>query len=364
MKLGLIAISWVLVLACLALLSGCLGHRLTAAEVVGHTQAALDRSGACHSILDLDIDTDLLKDSISLQVWEQEPGYRKIKVLSAENVQLRGMAFATDGGQSVLYTPDANQVLVGPADQVKMPQVIERLVRARTDWIREANPDQASIVARAREGGLVTYQVQFPIGEGGSVSYTVDARQWWVRHVSYEDKYLGKGRMLVRKMACGPALAASHFDVAFPDGVPIKEVLEGDDRSLTIEQAQTAVAFPLRTPAYLPPGMRLSVVYRADKNVVIVYEGEGSFALVQGPHVESVSPEVATPVHLRGRQAKMTIDAENDSTRLTWAEDGLEFSIAGSLEQQELIRIAESLEPAFQGTERGLGADSVPSQGP
>jgi hypothetical protein len=348
---------------CLLGAIGCLEHRLTAAEVVRQTQASLDEMSACHSILDLDIDTDLLKDSISLEVWEQRPAALKVQVLSAVNPQLQGMAFTTDGQRSTSYSPHANQALIGPANRVKMPLVLERLLEVRIDWIRLADPEEAEIAAKKREGGLVMYEVRIPLSAAGYAQYAVDARQWWVRKITYEDEYLGKGQIDVRKVECFPELAATQFALDIPGGVPITEVSIEDSRPLTMEEAQMAVPFPLRTPLYLPEGTRFTVAYQLDKNVALVYAGERPFTLVQGPGIGQVPQEQATPVPLRGQQAMAISDAEREGWVLTWREDGLQFSIAGSLEQQEIIRIAESLDLAFKSTEESQDAGRVIEKG-
>ena len=341
---------------CLLSVSGCLGRRLTPAQVVRQTQAALSQMQACRSVLHLDMDTDLLKDSVSLEVWEQPPGFLKVRVLSAVNPQLQGMAFTTDGKQSMSYSPHANQVLVGPADRVKMPLVLERLLEARTDWIRRADPAEATMVAKERKDGLVVYEVQIPLPAAGYVQVAVDARQWWVRQITYEDEYLGRGQIRVREIECLDELEAAQFVLDVPGDVPITEVSMEDSRPLTMEEAQRAVPFPLRTPGHLPQGTEFVAAYRLDKNVALVYAGERSFTLVQGPGIGPVPREQATPLPLRGQQAVVISDTEGEGWVVTWREDGLQFSVAGTLEQQEIVRIAESLELASKSA--GMSPDA------
>jgi hypothetical protein len=355
--------TWIVLGLCSLLIGGCLGHRLTAAEVVRHTQAALGGMGACHSILDLEIDTDLLKDSISLELWEQNPDRLKVRVLSAVNAQLRGLVFSTDGRQSVSYSPHTNQALIGPADRVKMPLLIERLIQARVEWIQGADPEKARIIARERDGGLVVYRIRIPLSQDGYAEYGIDARQWWVRRITYEDGYLGAGVVYVRLLECFAELDTAQFDLDIPDGVPISKVAMEDNRPLTIKEAQMAVPFPLRTPGYLPEGTRFSVAYQLDKNVAMVYTGERSFTLVQGPSIGQVPQERATPIPLRGRQATVISDVEHDGLVLTWREDGLQFSIAASLDQEEVVRIAESLQLAFKSPDVGQDGERTSDQG-
>jgi hypothetical protein len=342
---------------------GCLGRRLTAAEVVRRMQASLDERGACHSILDLDIDTDLLKESVSLEVWEQGPRSRKVRVLSAVNPQLQGMAFATDGDQSMLYFPHVDQFLVGPVNRVRMPLVLEVPVEGGAEWLRLAGPETATIVAKERADGLVMYEVQVPLSAGGYARYSVDARQWWVREIEYEDAYVGWGQLRVREVSCHLDMAPSQFALDVPSDVSITEVSTDDNRLLTIEEAQMSVPFPLREPGYLPEGTEFREAYPLGGSIAMEYVGEKPFTLIQGPGISYVPREQATLVALRGQQATAIRDREHGGWELSWREDGLQFSVAGTLEQKEIIRIAESLQPVFKDAEGGQNADRAIDRG-
>ena len=152
------------------------------------------------------------------------------------------------------------------------------------------------------------------------------------------------GTVRVQEIECFDSLPGAEFDFEIPDGVTTTEVTVSSGRPLTREEAQMAVSFRLHTPTYLPTGTQFAVAYQVDKNMALVYTGERSFTLVQGPNVGSVPQEGMTIILVGGRQAKLVKDEEDGSMHLTWREEGLQFSIAGSLDQQELVRIAESVE--------------------
>jgi len=337
---------------------------LTPGEVVQLAQGALEKSPICRSVLELEIDTDLLKDSVTLELWEERPSRFKIEVLAAVNPQLDGLAFATDGQQSTSYSPQDQRVLVGPADQVKLPLVVETVLRSRIAWLEDADPQSTRLVAREREGGLVVYKIEVPLAQGGYAEYAIDARQWWVRQVEYQDVHLGQGRIRAREIECYEQAPDGTFDLDLPAGIPVEHVEAVKSQPLTLKEAQKEVSFPLRTPAYLPPGTEFAVAYQLDKNVALVYTGEHSFTLVQGPGIGQVPQEGATTLSLRGQQATLIPDAEHAGMVLTWREDELQFSISGSLEQSEIVRLAESLELAFQDApEAGAPVAGTPVPG-
>ena len=92
--------------------------------------------------------------------------------------------------------------------------------------------------------------------------------------------------------------------------------------------------------------------------MALVYTGEHSFTLVQGPGIGQVPQEGATTIAVRGRQATLVPDPEHAGMVLIWREDELQFSISGSMEKQEIIRLAESLELAFKSTPESGAPDS------
>lgn len=336
--------AWTGLILSVLLLNGCLSHRLTGAQVLQRAQEALGDVGACHVVLDIEMDTDLLKDSLSVDLWESPPDRFRVQVLSAVNPQLRGLAFATDGDQSVSQSGQTHEVTVGPADLVKMPLVVRSLIQAWREWIQTADVQQTRVIARERESGLVVYKLEVSLVQDGYAQYWIDARQWWVRQVNYRDELLGTGTIRVREIECFDELPDAQFELEIPDGATITEVTMEDNPPLTLEEAQRAIGFPLRTPGYLPPGSEFVVAYQLDKNVALVYGGERSFTLVQGPYIGPVPQAKATPIALRGRQAAAISDQERGGVLLTWRDGELQFSLAGSLAQEELVRIAESLE--------------------
>ena len=59
----------------------------------------------------------------------------------------------------------------------------------------------------------------------------------------------------------------------------------------------------------------------------------------------------------------MISDVEHGGVVLTWREGGLQFSIAGVLEPNEILRIAESLDLASKNLEDDRGAERTSGQG-
>ena len=88
--------AWTIAALCLLAVSGCLGQRQTAAEVISHARETSGQWRSCHCILDIEMSTDLIQDRLSVEVWEKKPAWLKVHVLSTENPQLRDLRFSTE----------------------------------------------------------------------------------------------------------------------------------------------------------------------------------------------------------------------------------------------------------------------------
>lgn len=337
--------TWIVLGLVVLLAVGCVSHRLSGAEVIHLAQQALAAHRAWHLILDIEIDTDMIKDSLSVEVWEEQPSQVKLVVLDAQNAQLRQLAFASDGTESLSFSPHRSEVTVGPVDLVKMPSVLASLIEAYSDWILRADAYQARVVAIERQEGLVLYNVTLPLSQGNA-SYWIDARDWLVRKITYEDDYLGRGAITVRSIERADDWPDSTFDLAIPDGVPITEVSVKEDDPLTLQEAQAAADFSLRVPTY-PPVRDFPesvVAYQIGEKIVVLYTGQPAFTLLQGREIEPAPAGEGTEVSVADQGAMLFQDEQGGGRLLLWQEGDIQYSLAGNLASEELIRIAESLE--------------------
>ena len=206
------------------LVTACLRQRMTGGQVIRQAQQLLQLEGGYHAVLDIEVDTDLIKDALSVELWEEPPDRLRLVVLESGNPQLRELAFTTDGTQSKSYLPHANTLTVGPAASVRLPSVLQTPVQARREWILGADADTARVIGVERDAGLVLYHVQTAVGEQEAVQFWIDARDWLVRRVTYADTYLGSGTVVVREVQLMDDVPETRFELDVPDGVPVTEV--------------------------------------------------------------------------------------------------------------------------------------------
>jgi len=337
--------AWAIVgLFALAAAAGCVSRRLTGPEVVSLAQQVLHQERASHYTLDIELSTDLIRDQLVVEVWEAPPDHLELRVLDASTMQLAGLAFATDGVRSVSYLPHTNEAVVGPAELVKMPSVLASLVSSRRDWVLAIEAAKARVVGRERRQGLLLYRIEAALGTSGSAQFWFDSQDWLVRQIVYQDEHLGTGTIYVRDLTSSDRATEIDLELPLPAGVPTRTVAPEQSRTYSYEEAQRGVGYRLRIPTALPPETHLAWAFQSEQSVTFVYEGREPFRITQQPDMGFELLVEGTLVPVRGYQGTLVKQEMDGVLTLVWREDGLRFSISGSLGENEVMRIAESLQ--------------------
>jgi hypothetical protein len=88
-------------------------------------------------------------------------------------------------------------------------------------------------------------------------------------------------------------------------------------------------------------------VFSVDGAIVLHYDHSTiSFTIMQGPSptAEEIPIGERTEVTVRGQTATLITDAALGNSLLTWMEDGVTTVIAGRIGQDEILKVAESLQ--------------------
>lgn len=104
--------------------------------------------------------------------------------------------------------------------------------------------------------------------------------------------------------------------------------------------------FGVIEPTYLPEGVRQVGIEPTKRNgertVVLQYKGSYNYKLLESrPTAASVSYEVGEPINLDFTIGVLTQTSESNRA-LTWELDGVEFTLAGDLTEEEMVKVAKS----------------------
>ncbi len=140
--------------------------------------------------------------------------------------------------------------------------------------------------------------------------------------------------------------------------------LPESNKELTLQDVQHMAPFPVRYPAYIPPGFtEEGITYQPlsaqDGEVVITFAGgqdnQAVIRFVQMSLVDGYGsdrgfdPERTTTqdVQINGNDGTLLITETRDRlwSDLSWFEDDMVYKMHGDVEPEEIIKMAESLQP-------------------
>lgn len=102
-------------------------------------------------------------------------------------------------------------------------------------------------------------------------------------------------------------------------------------------------------PTYIPKGVKLNSVHQSKgedgTQITLQYAGEKPFKLIENkPRATAVTLPMGDPVDLGHTVGVLTSDSGQQQT-LIWTNNGIEFTLSGSIGSDEMIQIAKSTSP-------------------
>ena len=280
----------------------------------------------------------------------------KSRVEYIEPAELAGTVMVTDGSTMWTYDPAKNQVT-----KMELPD--------RGDEPFEM--DYTSIVKDLMDENDISYKGTENVG--GRSAYVIEATP---KNES-KRKFISRTRVWVDRenwMMIGtemydvdgdPMVKVEYRDITFNTGIPdsefIFEIPEGatvveesfEDlmpEKMTLEEASANLTFDLRTPSYLPEGYEFdhAMVIGGEREVVSLQYTNGDERL----HLsEWISDDMGQSGLRMGEPEIVSIngtDGEFTSmfgmNTLQWSADGIDYSLSGGLEKDELVNVAESIQ--------------------
>ncbi len=220
---------------------------------------------------------------------------------------------------------------------------------------RVLDTSEIKLVGEDDVAGVKTYKLELTptddeealLPAGGKVTLWVDQERWVVLQAHFSGGILGEGWMRVRSFELNTGLADDLFQFEVPEGVQVTNIEDKRPTHITLEEARAQADFPLLLPGYLPEGVTLVDVLAMGEAIILHYDhSETSFTIIQG----SVGDQMPLPVGsqesevtVRGQTATLFSD-DGPNNLLTWMEDGVAITIAGRISQDEIVKVAESLQ--------------------
>ena len=184
----------------------------------------------------------------------------------------------------------------------------------------------------------------------------VDHENWMVLGIAWFDKDDNLiTKVEYRGITFNTGIPDSEFVFEAPAGAEVVETSFEDmmPGEMTLEDARANLTFDLKTPSYLPDGyvfdhaMLLGDLYGSEQEILSLKYTNGSGILHLRECVsdgsDQLKPAMGEPeiVEINGTDGEFTSMFGRNS--LQWSADGIDYSLSGEFEQDELVNVAESL---------------------
>ena len=281
----------------------------------------------------------------------------KNRIEYTEPAELAGTVMVTNGSTMWTYDSAKNQVtkMALPED---MPSEMDytELVKNLLD------ENDISYKGTENVGGRSAYVIDATPKDGGEIGIItrmrvwVDRENWMLIGIEVYDKDDNLfSKVEYRDIMFNTGIPDSEFIFETPEGATVVETSLEDmiPKEMTLEEARADLTFDPKTPSYLPEGyefdhaMLLGDLYGSEQEIVslkytngsgilhlreCVSDGSGQLEPAMGePEVVSINDTGGEFTSMFGRNS------------LWWSADGIDYSLSGAIEQDELVTVAESL---------------------
>lgn len=354
----------------------------SAADLLTQSLERLEAAQSGHAIVDVTMDSTEFSGSGTVEVWGQlefgpngEPAMR-VEVLASSMPEMVGTTAVSDGTQFWLYNPAEYRVIVGTFEEVAemaaekaadseyeheafehegelpdMPENAEEAVDLLLEYFNAERNGRANI---GRNNANVVRLVPIPEQMPDEVRAAGGFVNVWIRRddtaplgAEYVEGAVGSARAEVSTLELDISIDPATFTFEIPEGAEVVHFSELEPERLSPDEADAAVDFALLEPTAVPDGAILRETTRISGAIVQRYglADGASFTFAQG-RGETAVPDNADvqTLTLRGVEATLYTDADQNRTLLLWSENGLNYWIGGDLTPEQAIDLAESLQ--------------------
>jgi len=293
-------------------------------------------------------------DQIAARMEAKQPDKTRSEFI--EPAEFAGTVMVRNGSTMWMYDPVKNQVT-----KMELPDMGDEPFEM----------DYTSIVKDLMDENDISYKGTENVG--GRSAYVIEATP----KDESKRKFISKTRVWIDRenwMMIGtemydadgnPMVKVEYRDITFNTGIPdsefIFEVPEGaevveesfEDRmpeKMTLEEASANLTFDLTTPSYLPEGYEFdhAMVIGGEREVVSLQYTNGDERLhlsewisddMEQSGLRMGEPEI---VSINGTDGEFT--SMFGMNTLQWSADGIDYSLSGGLEKDELVNVAESIQ--------------------
>ncbi|HIE30862.1 MAG TPA: outer membrane lipoprotein-sorting protein [Methanosarcinales archaeon] len=282
----------------------------------------------------------------------------KSRIEYSEPAEAAGVVLVTNGSTMWTYDPARNQVT-----KMALPEDIPSEMEY-TEIVKDIlDKNDISLEGVEDVGGRSTYVLKAtPKNETerefvSNMRVWIDRETWMLLGIGMYDKDDNLiSKVEYRDITFNTGISDSEFIFEAPAGAEVVETSLEDmmPEEMTLEEARANLTFDLRVPSYLPEGYEFDhamilgdAMFGDGQEMVSLKYTDGSEILhltewVSGDSGRS-EPAMGDPevVSINGTDGEFTSMFGMNTIR--WSADGIDYSLSGAFEKDELVRVAESI---------------------
>ena len=279
----------------------------------------------------------------------------KFKAVQKQPAEMAGSVSVSDGETMWMYNPQQNTVMI-----MEMPDMPEQ---NENDYLQiiemMLNESDFSLAGVENFDGRTTYVIEMSpkdesdLGMFGDMKVWVDKETWMPLKMDMKD---ADGNLMYsaeyRNFQINTGISDDEFQFEVPEGIEVQTMEEMMlPQTMTLEEAQEETTFDILVPSYLPDGYEFDnvmVIQGFVETVSLTYRnGDERFGLSETVFEDEpqASPIMnnAEVIIINGVEGKL-VSIYGDSKMLQWEIGNIQLTLSGSLDKEELIQIAESMQ--------------------
>jgi outer membrane lipoprotein-sorting protein len=375
-----------------ALVSGFILMQPSAQDILVQTIETTKTIQDGHAIVAIGLETIEEDTSGTIEIWavkgedsdgQYQHGAIRVEVLDTNQEKAQGAMVVSDGETLWAYSPAENKVFMGTPEEAQaflsenesimaeFGKVHENYEGRESEYERPENAEEAvtklleyfnvSKSGSEMTAGETTNQLTLePIAEqmpeeyiaiGGVLNLWVGQDSSLPLAISYTGGSMGEFSARILEYQVNTGIDDALFTFEIPANTEVVTFADLQPQSLTLEEATANSEFDLLTPTDLPEEATLVDIQDVRGTIVQRYtlpEG-GSFSIAQALFNEG-SEDLNMPssdsqtVEVRGSTGSIRISEDDTQVLLTWIEGELVYLIAGDLNAETALLVAESLQ--------------------
>ena len=279
----------------------------------------------------------------------------KFKAIQKQPAEMAGSVSVSDGETMWMYDPQQNTVMM--MDMSDMPEQNEMDYLKLIEMM--LNESDFSLAGVQKVDGRTTYVIDMsPKGESdlgmfGDMKVWIDDETWMPLKMDMKD---ANGNPMYsaeyRNFQINTGISDEEFQFEIPEDAKVQTMEEMmQPQAMTLEQAQEEATFDILVPSYLPEGYvfdNAMVIQGFVETVSLTYRN-GDERLGISETVFEDEPQTspimnnAEVVSINGVEGKL-VTIYGDSKMLQWEIGNIQLTLSGSLDKDNLIQIAGSMQ--------------------